>query len=1192
MQWIDGRFIYSASDLNDYLQCRRLAELDVLVARGQLHEPDGDDEQADLIRRKGEEHEARYLDRVRERHGDEVVVFARPERGLEGFAAAERQTLEAMRAGVPVIYQATFFDGRFLGHADFLYRVETPSQLGAWSYEVLDTKLALNPKPYFLVQLCNYSEHLQRLQGTIPQFGSIVLGDLTEKRYRLLDYLAYYRHLKASFLQFATDPARTATGDAAAYPHRVEHCRSCPWDDACTKKREADDHLSLVAWMRRDQIEKFEAAGIATVAALAAAADGARPATMGEETFVKLRRQARLQVRGRDRDSPIYELLRHAPPLGFAQMPAPAPGDVFFDMEGDPLFEPGRGLEYLFGCWLPDDEPKFKAFWGCNRTEEKRAFEAFVDFVVERRRRYPALHVYHYASYEKAALRKLAQSHCTREEEVDDLLRGEVLVDLYAVVRQALAISEDGYGLKKIEKFYRLIRGTDVKKGDESIVMFERWLQQPDPKILDDLAAYNRDDCESTWRLRDWLLERRDEAIAKLGLDLPLRPVKLPDEPCHAEFLDGCRSCATRRSEQREDERRTQLERALLAGVPLVPQSEADYRAMPEDRRSRFLLGNALAYHRREEKPAWWQYFDRCENIDGLVYFDREAIGDLKLDENIAPFKLGPRDRNLVYTYTFPDQHHKLAGGDEAHDPRTRKACMLVGLDEEGERNFLQLKVGGGLEYARAIPALIPRGPYNTAVQRAALARVAEAYLAGRLQSERPASFDLLSARDPRVTGLMPGGVIQPHPVTADAISSIVQSLDRSYLFIQGPPGSGKTTKGAHVICDLLQLGKRVAVTSTGHKAIHNLLHKVEAEMHERKAAFRGLYKCSDGNDGSDYVSRLERPFVTSTSTNFGAEGCDLAGGTSYLFARDELEGKFDYLFIDEAGQVSLADALAVSTCARNVVLLGDPAQLAQVGQGIHPLHVADSILQHLLGDAATVPPNRGVFLDESYRMQPEICKYVSAMSYEGRLEAEAQTRLHGVTADGVSRAGLEYLPVEHAGNASSSIEEADAIVREVALLLRGQVTDSRPPELCGKPRPMRERDIMIVTPYNAQRRLITSKLKAAGISVEPGAGVEVGTVDKFQGREAAVVFYSMATSSGEDAPRDMTFLFEQNRFNVAISRARALSVLVCSPRLLETACRTPEQMALVNLLCEFAERASRPRAGERHGDRHRAAIA
>ncbi len=1158
MQLIDGRLLYAASDLNNYLECRRLTELDALVARGKRPRPQDEDAQAQLLRRKGEEHEQRFLEAMHARYGDAVVCFTRPEPSLEAFALAERQTRAAMASGAPIVYQATFFDGQFIGHADFLRRVETRSTLGPWSYEVLDTKLALQPKPYYLVQLCNYSAHVERLQGTAPLHGYIVLGNNVEKSFRLHDYVAYYRHLKSAFLAFAGDPARAAASVPAEYPFKCEHCKVCPWDGVCRRQRIDDDHLSLVAGIRRDQIAKLEAGGIVSVAALAAAPGESRPEGLNPEVFKKLHRQASLQVDGRTL-GPIYELLDHAAPMGFALLPEPADGDVFFDMEGDPYYEPGQPLEYLFGCWMPDDEPRYRAFWALELTVEKRCFEDFVDFIAARRRTYPSMHVYHYAQYEKTALRRLAQQHATREDAIDDLLRGEVFVDLYAVVRQALMISEERYGLKQLESFYELRRETDVKKGDQSIAMFERWMLERDPNILADIEAYNRDDCLSTFLLRQWLFARRLEAISSLELDVPFRPVKLPGEPCHPEFVAGCTKCEQRQKEEREERQLSELERGLLANAS-------------DDAQTHHLLAHLLAYHRREEKPAWWVYYDRCENADLMREFDREAIGELRLRDDVPAYKFSPSDRTRrVYTYDFPEQFHKMGTG-EAHDPRTRAgAGEIVEIDDD--RGTLKLRRSGSLEAARAIRELIPPGPPSTGPQRNALKRIARSFVDGILASDHSATYDLLAGRDPRVrAGAHPDRrSLQPERVTAEAVAAVVQALDDSYLFVQGPPGSGKSTLGSQIICDLLQNGKRVGVVSTGHKAIHHLLHKIEACMRGRGSSFRGLYKHTKANAGSEFRSKLPSASIESVDNYdaFDGGGYDLAGGTAWLFAREELAGAFDYLFVDEAGQVSLADAIAVSACAKNVVLLGDPSQLAQVSQGIHPERADDSVLQHLLRDEQTIPPHRGIFLDVSYRMQPEICAFISDAMYDSRLKAAPETALHHVTIGGEDRAGLYYLPVEHAGNSSSSPEEADRIVREIQLLLQGTYVDSRA-ESNGVPRPISSDDVIVVTPYNAQRRQIARKLADAGIDVR------VGTVDKFQGQEAPVVFYSMATSAGDNVPRDLKFLFERNRFNVAISRARAMTVLVCSPRLLDVDCRTPEQMALVNLLCAFAEAARR----------------
>ncbi len=577
--------------------------------------------------------------------------------------------------------------------------------------------------------------------------------------------------------------------------------------------------------------------------------------------------------------------------------------------------------------------------------------------------------------------------------------------------------------------------------------------------------------------------------------------------------------------------------------------------------RARWLLGHLLQYHRREAKPGWWKVFDGYENADQLTEFNHEAIGDMTLCEDPAPFKLKKADHNQVYTYEFPDQLYNL-GSSNPHCPHTRQnAGEVVAIDDE--RNRIQIKLARKIVPNR-LRALIPGGPIDTKPQKAAIHRLASAYEAGTVREQFPASLAILLRSTPRLKGVTPGAPLQPAEITGDALAALVTALDRSYLFVQGPPGSGKSTTGGDAIAALLGAGKRVGIVSRGYAAVQNLLHKVEESARERGLTFTGLHRHSQ--DEHAYVSRLAAPLITSTNDNgaFVSQPHDLAAGTPWLFSREDLVGRYDVLFIDEAGQLSLADALACAGAAHNVVLLGDPLQLAQVSQGAHPLGTEASVLEHLLGDQHTVPPDRGVFLDISYRMHPAICAFISRTVYDGRLRSAPATTANGVTSTGLTGAGLRYLPVAHRGNSRESPEEAERIADAIDALLRGRVTLPNEGE-----RDLTPSDILVVTPYNAQRLRIGRTLAARGHT-----GIRVGTVDKFQGQEAAVVFYSMATSSADDMPRDLSFLFEKNRFNVAISRAQCLSVLVCSPALLEVRTRTPFEMMLASLLCAFIESA------------------
>jgi uncharacterized protein len=463
--------------------------------------------------------------------------------------------------------------------------------------------------------------------------------------------------------------------------------------------------------------------------------------------------------------------------------------------------------------------------------------------------------------------------------------------------------------------------------------------------------------------------------------------------------------------------------------------------------------------------------------------------------------------------------------------------------------------------------ALMPGGPYRTPEQRAALRRlathIAEHGLGGpgRFRALR----DLLSASGPRVTGLPAGSALLDGSPHIDELRRVLDGLDESCLFIQGPPGSGKTWTGAQLIVHLLDRGKRVGVTATSHKAIHNLLHEVEAAAVEHGVTFAGAKKCSSDNPDSRFVSTLAEPFIDNTSDGScfpPPDDVGLVAGTAWLFSPEAMDEAVDYLFIDEAGQVSLADALAVGTAARNLVLLGDPLQLAQVSQGVHPGHAGCSVLEHLLGDRGTIAPDRGIFLDHTRRMHPDVCRFVSEVVYENRLGAIPECARQRVDAPGgLTGTGVRFLPVTHSGNTRASVEEADVIAAAIENLRHANWTDDK-----GHSAPLPLSQIMVVTPYNAQVRLLTERLPD---------GVRVGTVDKFQGQEAAVVFFSMATSSGQEVPRNVEFLYSRNRLNVAVSRARCLAVLVCSPELLHIKCRSVEQMRLVNALCRLVELAT-----------------
>jgi uncharacterized protein len=1162
MERVDDNLVVSATDLINFLECRYLGQLDLQYAMGKTAARPHRPETAALVAAKGEAHEAAYLGRLKAEYG-ETLIEVEPNGGSTDAAVALERTIQAMSAGAPIISQASFQAGAWRGRADFLRRVEKPSALGDWCYEVIDTKLARSIRPYFVLQLCFYSELLGGLQEAAPEHMYVVLGSNEEACLRVGDFSAYYRRLKDDFA------SELASGLNHAYPEPVDHCGLCRWSDLCDERWTEDDHLSLVARLARPQRMRLIQSGITTVAQLAQTTPDQKPPRVGRETFERVRQQARLQVVQRESGQPSYELLRpelnpDAPPRGFARLPEPSEGDIFFDIEGDPFWGED-GLEYLWGVSYRDSGVEHhRAFWGTDASEERRAFEKFIDFVVDRRERFPDMHVYHYAPYEPTALKRLMGTYASREDEVDELLRAGTLVDLYRVVEQALRISQPSYSLKKVEVFYMPEREAAVTDGEDSVIKFEEWLSTGEDGLLEWIERYNEEDCNSTLHLLDWLLERRAECEKQYATSISWLP------------LGGWSPSDTGEEKDPEVDR---IQRGLLAGVA------EDRSDRTDQQQGLWLLAQVLDYHRRERKPFWWEYFDRLQRDDEeLTNTDSESLGRLA----VADRPPRPDVNSLVHTLSFPPQEHKIEPGTYA-DPFSASIDANTGLPEPFSVSYFNvvrvIDDDGLIEIRRKaawrdrpLPrALIPCKVYGTEEQEGALRELGDEVLARGIATDGRyrAARDLVMRALPRTTAVSAGGVLQEGSADLEGTKAIARGLDRSYLFVQGPPGSGKTYTGAQLILDLIARGARVGVTSNSHKAINNLLGEVE--KFAGGLTFRGLKRSNSPEQC--FASNLAKPLIGNSDDNAdftGEHGLDLMAGTAWLWCRSAMRESVDYLVIDEAGQVSLADALAMSTACRSVILLGDPLQLAQVSQGAHPPASGYSVLEHLLGDDGTIPPRRGVFLDHTRRMHPDICQFISDAIYEGRLSAVAEcARQRIVSKSGLSGTGVRARLLDHEGGTRLSQEEAVCVADEIECVLDAKYTKAD-----GETTDLAQDDIMVVTPYNAQVRCIRSELAARAL-----ADVQIGTVDKFQGQEAAIVFFSMATSSGEDIPRNVEFLYSRNRLNVAVSRARCLAVLVASPKLLTIRCRTVEQMRLVNALCLLVEMAEHQEAPHRAVD-------
>lgn len=1172
MQLIDGgdgsdgggpttsTIVLSASDLRLAAACEHalLAGLDVALGRRREPEP-VEDEVLRRVAELGDAHEQRVLRRLAAERPGAVRSGARPEPTPAGYAEAHAQTLSWLAdPEVRLVVQACVAEPGFVGFADFLVRDED----GRWV--VCDAKLARHESVTALLQVGAYADILGRDGVALAPVVRLVLGDDEVRDTALDDVLPVVRSRRARLEQVVA--GHVATGAPAdVHDETVAACLAC---EACSAQLGAEDDVLLVAGVHAAQRTVLGDVGVRTVTDLAELPEGALVPGLRAERLDRLRAQARLQLAARSAPSLPFEV---AEPVALA-LPTPSPGDVFFDFEADPMWhEPGSsvwGLEYLFGCLVVegDGSTTFTAFWAHDRAQERQALRDFLDWLQERRRRWPGLHVYHYSGYERSALLRLAARHGEGQEEVDGLLRDRVLVDLYATVKSSVRVGSGSYSIKQLEPLYMgdELRDADgVTGGGDSIVEYHRYTQavvDGDVRLaaerIEDIRQYNEYDCLSTLRLRDWLRERAAEhSVTDREVSMVADPEANVDEP-----------------EPRTPE--------LLALVGDRPRHERT----PEQQ-ALAMLAAAVGYDRREAKPYWWGHFDRLSTPVAEWARGTDVVRGVRVEQVsdwVAPTarslprrtvrlvgeSAGLSGRDLVAVYTDPPPELAKEGQLGA-DRGVRVVATEIELDDNGDELVALLLDEGaprGSSGYDALPVgLGPGAPPRAENIVAAIGVVAEQVLAaqgaegaddditpGASGTDSDAApvlppgpaLDLLARRPPRLRGAA------PLPRTGDDVADVrdaLLSLDRSYVAVQGPPGTGKTHVGAHVIHELVRdHGWRVGVVAQSHAAVEHVLDAVVAA---------GLPTDQVGKSPRGERDRSWTELPPSGYAPFAAEheaagrGYVLGGTAWDLTNRTRIEeGQLDLVVVDEAGQFALAPTVAVATAGDRLLLLGDPQQLPQVSQGTHAEPVDRSALGWLLDGADTIPEELGYFLARTWRMHPALTAPVSRLAYAGRLHShEAVTTARDLAG---LEPGLHVVEVEHAGRTTDSPEEAAVVEDLVRDLVGRSWTDEH------GTRPLAPEDLLVVTAYNHQRGTIGRALAEAG-----WGEVRVGTVDAFQGQQAPVVIVSMSASSAHDVSRGLGFLLDRHRLNVAVSRGQHAAYLVMSPLLLDAAPRSPREL-------------------------------
>ncbi len=1107
MRLQNDKLTLAPTDLSGYLNCRHLTSLDLRAAKGEFERPRTNSPVVQTLQQKGIEHEQGYLAHLKTLHENVVELEEHP---------TVEQTRAAMASGADVIYQANLSNATWSGYADFLVKVDKPSSLGEWSYEAQDTKLARSTRAGTILQLCVYTLLLEEMQGAKPELMHVVAPgrNWQPESYRVEEYSAYFRLLQRGIGQFAANPEAT-------YPDLVSHCELCAYWERCEKVRRGDDHLCYVAGMQTGHIEQLRASGLNSLKAFAEANEIAKPSRGSLETLLKLREQARIQLKGRSNQTNEFELktpfdAEH----GFQRLPEPTSDDIYLDFEGSHFSEVGV-QEYLTGYVTVDSEGgyQYTPLWADTLDAERANFEVFVDTAMAIRERNPKAHIYHFAPYEPAALKRLMGRFATRERELDILLIEEAFVDLHSSVRRSLIASVESYSIKNLEPFFDYQRKQDLREASASRRTIEAALEfgplddsaDEDKRIVTD---YNREDCESTHRLHVWLEQLRADAESEYG--------PIPRLAGHAEDAKEPKPL---------DVELQQLRDRLIEGIPIDP------RERTADQHAQFLLGHMMEFHRREEKATWWEYFRLRDLPLEELTTERKAMSGLAFQEIVDP-KAAP-----VIRYRFAEQDADAREDDGVYDNDGTKVGDVVSVDH-GART---IDIKQHKATAEARPATVFFHSYvNPEEIRRSLMRLGERVLAHGLGPTAPYDSALRLLRR-----FQPGQPEQPLRETGeevvDAAVRIALRLEGDVLAIQGPPGTGKTFTGGHIISALVGAGKTVGITAVGHKVIHNLLESAAKAASESGLNVSLFHRHSSNGkyDGDAPITNISSYDKVLAGLADGT--INVVGGTQWMWARQDFEHKVDVLIVDEAGQMSLSNVLAAAPAGKSLILLGDPQQLEQPIQSSHPEGSEVAALKHWLGDHETMPADRGLFLDETWRLHPDICEFTSEVYYEGKLKPRADLISQAIAGVAhLGNAGLRYVPVEHAGNTARSLEEVDTIGRIVAALLaEGSFVDKH-----GAASRLTAKEILIVAPYNSQVAALKERI--------PELADRIGTVDKFQGQEAAVVIYSMTSSSPEEAPRGMEFLYNPNRFNVATSRAKALCLLVGSPRLLNPTCKTP----------------------------------
>ena len=1124
----NNKFLVSPSDLNNFVACKYTVLNEIKYHNKEIRKsPDRANDK--LWKEMGVEHEKRHYKILKEKYKKSITIKS-------DLNEKDRfdETVRAIQKGYDLIYHAYLIDDNLRGEADFLIKCDTKSDLGNYSYEVYDTKITRNLKPRHITQITAYSDMLGKIQKVLPEKMYLIDGSDEYHSFKTIEYIDLFYHSKKEFIKFLSN-----TSKEKIYPEKCSYCNLCDWKDECDKTWENDNYINLVAGSNKSQIEKLKKNKIRTVEKLSKTKLTAIDLKINAESFKKIQLQAQLQEEKRNTGEDKIVILDSDFGKGFYKLPKPDDGDVFFDIEGYPRMD--RPFEYLHGLYYKDKgKLKFKDLWAknYNKESEKNIFIELINFLEKRFVEYPNAHIYHYASYEKRAIRELATSYSSEFPKGDivndDLLRKEKYVDLFSIVSQSIRTSERDLSLKSIEKFYNFKRKADIVKADDSVIKYDNWIATKNEKYKQDIINYNEEDCISTYLLREFLVKNKPENIDWF--------VKLEEITKEGEEPNKYRRKASNKLSREEVE--------VDLNKRLEKKKNKTNKKFVEN------LKNFIGFHWKSNKPEFWEVFDRAEKTHLELEDDTECIANCVLIDD----KPKVIEDGFIYSYRFNDQNYKQKEGKSAFDAHQIKDLGTIHSIEENfpDKNIVKILVSKRRKNIE-MPSLLTLGntmPPQVHQHDQALNKFLEDYILNDGENYK-SIMDMLERKEPDIKNIKSGSIlIEENKDLITQSIEIVKNLNNSYLTIQGPPGTGKTYTSAKIIIELMKVGKKVGITSNSHEAIKTLLIAIEQQAVDQNYEFSGMRKSKSSD-------KHEWKFIRNVTTGkpLNMDSYSLFAGTSWFFVDPRMNKTLDYLFIDEAGQVALGTTIANATSADNLVLIGDQMQLSQPMRAKHEGYARKSSLDFILEDDDTISTDKGVFLNVTRRLNKKICNYISTSFYDSRLTSDpiTETRSVNLKLDPIKDEGLFYVPIDHSGCSQRSDEEADLVEKVFNKIVNKQYKSEN---ITGK---ISAKDIMVVAPYNAQANNIRERLKKKFKD-----DVRVGTIDLFQGQEAKVVLISMTTSDVESLPRHKDFFFSRNRLNVAISRAECVAIIIFNENLLLASASNIKEMKLINSFCKL----------------------